>query len=402
MDDVIVVGGRCAGAPLAMLLARAGLRVRVLERAHQLGDVLSGHMVKPAGVARLRAWCLYDQVLATGVPPLRSATLWLDGQPRPMPSPPPGLEPIAPRRAWLDPVLLGAAAQAGARVERGVSVTGVLVAGNRVTGVQTSEGPRPARFVVGADGRRSRIARSVGAAAYVFEKPVSIAYYTYWEKTGIDHAHVWLEPRRFFGLFPVGDERVLAFVQAPHREFDAFRADAARRYRREFAVRPALAELIGDGQPAEKVRGSADLPTFFRTSTGPGWALAGDAGHHKDPAIARGIADAFRDADLLSDAILAGWDSDLDAAVARYPMRRDACSRPLSDANLDFARLDGSTESLSERWLKMAQLERSLEAPPGYSAHSWAGSTAVAGSCALAHAGNNASASAEGVPGSAL
>jgi flavin-dependent dehydrogenase len=361
MDDVIVVGGRCAGAPLAMLLARAGLRVRVIERAHELGDVVSGHMVKPAGVARLRAWGLYDEVLATGVPPLRSVTLWLDGCPSPMPSPPPGFEPIAPRRTRLDPVLLQAAAQAGAQVEHGVSVTGVLTAGDRVTGVQTSCGPRAARLVVGADGRHSRIARSVGATAYVDEPPATIAYYTYWERTGIDQLHVWLEPGRFFGVFPVGDDRVLAFVQAPHREFDAFRADPINRYRSEFANRSALAELIGGGEPAEKLRGIGELPTFFRTSAGPGWALAGDAGHHKDPVVARGIADAFRDADLLSAAILAGWDSGLDAAVARYPAQRDACSRPLSDANLDVAHLDGATESLAERWTRMTQLERSLD-----------------------------------------
>jgi 2-polyprenyl-6-methoxyphenol hydroxylase-like FAD-dependent oxidoreductase len=112
MDDVVVVGGRCAGAPLAMSLARAGLGVRLIERAPELGDVISGHMVKPSGVARLRSWGLYDEVVATGAPPLRSITLWLDGDPRTMPTPPPGLEPIAPRRTHLDPILLEAAARA--------------------------------------------------------------------------------------------------------------------------------------------------------------------------------------------------------------------------------------------------------------------------------------------------
>jgi 2-polyprenyl-6-methoxyphenol hydroxylase-like FAD-dependent oxidoreductase len=361
MDDVLIVGGRCAGAPLAMLLARAGLRVHVIERAHQLGDVVSGHMIKPAGVARLRAWGLYDDVLASGVPPLRSITLWLDGQPHPMPTPPPGFEPIAPRRTRLDPILLDAAAQAGAHVERGVSVTDVLTDGERVTGVATSRGARQARLVVGADGRHSRIARAVRATPYVFEQPVTFAYYTYWRGTRIDQLHAWLQSGRFFGMFPVGDDRVLAFVQAPRTEFDVFRADPVNRYRTEFAARPALAALIGDGEPVERLRGIGELPTFFRASAGRGWALAGDAGHHKDPVIARGIADAFRDADMLSTAILTGWDRDLDSAVATYPAQRDACSRPLSDANLDLAHLDGSTESLGDRWINMARLERSLD-----------------------------------------
>jgi 2-polyprenyl-6-methoxyphenol hydroxylase-like FAD-dependent oxidoreductase len=361
MDDVVIVGGRCAGAPLAMLLARAGLRVRVIERARELGDVVSGHMIKPAGVARLRAWGVYGEVLATGVPPLRSITLWLDGQPQRMPTPPPGLEPIAPRRTQLDPIMLEAAAQAGAHVECGVSVSDVLADGDRVTGVQSSRGPRPARLVVGADGRHSRIARAVRATTYAFEPPVTFAYYTYWRGTGIEQLHAWLQPGRFFGMFPVADDVVLAFVQAPRIEFEAFRADPMNRYRGEFAARPPLAELIGDGDPVERLRGIGELPTFFRTSAGPGWALAGDAGHHKDPVIARGITDAFRDADLLSAAILAGWDGDLDAAVQNYPTQRDACSRPLSDANLDLAHLDGSTQSLGARWSHMAQLERSLD-----------------------------------------
>jgi 2-polyprenyl-6-methoxyphenol hydroxylase-like FAD-dependent oxidoreductase len=246
-------------------------------------------------------------------------------------------------------------------VELGVSARGVLTDGERVTGVETTHGPRPARLVVGADGRYSRIARSAGAATYFFQEPVTFAYYTYWQGTRVEHLHAWLEPNRFFGLFPTADDLALIFVQAPHREFEAFRADPANHYRAEFAARPELANLIGDGTPVERLHGTSELPTFFRTSAGPGWALIGDAGHHKDPVIARGIADAFRDADVLSAAILAGWDTDLDAAVAGYPGQRDMCSRPLSDANLDLAHLDGSAESLGERWITMAQLERRVD-----------------------------------------
>ncbi|HVW79441.1 MAG TPA: hypothetical protein VHB69_00670 [Mycobacteriales bacterium] len=179
--------------------------------------------------------------------------------------------------------------------------------------------------------------------------------------TAVQGLHAWLEPGRFFGVFPVAVDQALAFFQAPRGEFAAFRADPMTSYRAELSARPGLAELIGDGEPVERLRGLSELPTFFRTSPGPGWALIGDAGHHKDPVVARGMADAFRDADVLSAAILAGWDGDLDAAVASYPVERDKCSRPLSEANLDVARLEGPADSLGRRWLELGALERRLD-----------------------------------------
>ncbi len=114
---------------------------------------------------------------------------------------------------------------------------------------------------------------------------------------------------------------------------------------------------------AEQLRGTAALPTFFRTSSGPGWALAGDAGHHKDPAIARGIADAFRDADLIASAVVGGWHGDLQAALAEYGHQRDQCAIPLSDANLSVARLDMATGALGAAWFRMAGLEQALDDP---------------------------------------
>jgi 2-polyprenyl-6-methoxyphenol hydroxylase-like FAD-dependent oxidoreductase len=98
-DDVVVVGGRCAGAPTAMLLARAGLAVRFLERSAQLGDIVSGHLIKPAGVARLRRWNVLDAVLATGCPRLDDRVLWLGGQPHSRPSP--GSDAFTARTALL-------------------------------------------------------------------------------------------------------------------------------------------------------------------------------------------------------------------------------------------------------------------------------------------------------------
>ena len=362
-DDVVVVGARCAGSPTAMLLARAGLRVRLLERSVRLGDVVSGHLIKPAGVARLRRWNMLDAVLATGCPQLDDRVLWLDGKPHRAPTPEPGTGTIAPRRTVLDPILLAAAEQAGARVEMGVSVHGLLRDGERVTGVRTSAGERHARLVIGADGRNSRIARLAGAQTYHDQPPVTFGYYTYWRGCPVTAVHALLEPGRFFGAFPVGGGLVLAFVQGPRDEYLTFRRDPLTAYVSELRSRPALAGLLADAVIAERLRGTAALPTFFRVPSGPGWALAGDAGHHKDPLIARGIADAFRDADLVASAVVDGWDGDLDEALAGYGRQRDQCAIPLSDANLSVARLDLPTEQLGTAWFQMAGLEQALDNP---------------------------------------
>src|SRR5690348_2528333 len=128
-----------------------------------------------------------------------------------------------------------------------------------------------------------------------------------------------------------------------HAGFAAARRDPKQFYLRALHERPAIAAALAGGTVAERLRGSADLPTFLRAAAGPGWVLVGDAGHHKDPLGARGIADAFRDADLVAAAATAHWDGDLDAALADYPAQRDSCARPLSAANLAVARLDVET-----------------------------------------------------------
>ena len=177
----------------------------------------------------------------------------------------------------------------------GVSVHGLLREGGRVTGVTTSAGERRARLVIGADGRNSRIARLAGAKTYHDHPPVTFAYYTYW-RGGPAAGYAWLEPGRFFGIFSVGSGLTLAFVQGPRSEYPAFRRNPLAAYVSDLRS-TAPAGLLGEAVIAERLRGTAALPTFFRMSSGPGWALVGDAGTTRT-VIACGIADAFRDADL--------------------------------------------------------------------------------------------------------
>jgi flavin-dependent dehydrogenase len=362
VDDVLVVGGRCAGASTALLLARAGLRVRLVERSRRLGDVVSGHLIKPLGVRLLHEWGLLGGLLEAGTPPLHDRVLWLEGQRLEAPPLPPGVRPpIAPRRTVLDPLLLDAARSAGVAVEAGVSVDRVLRDGARVVGVGTSAGERRARLVIGADGRRSRLADLVAAPYARYDAPVTFAYYTYWRGSRITELNVWLEEGLFIGMFPTNDDLALAFIQQPVAGFVAARRAPMETYLVAMHSRQPVRDLLGDGVIAERLRGIADLPSFFRVSVGPGWALAGDAGHHKDPVIARGISDALRDADLIAAAVVAGWDADLDEALAEYPVRRDRDAGPLAAANLDVARLDGGTGGLARAWMEMTALEREID-----------------------------------------
>ena len=362
MTDVVVVGGRCAGAPTAMLLARAGLSVRLLERSACLGDVVSGHLIKPAGVARLRRWKVLDAVLATGCPRLYDRVLWLGGQPQHAPAPELDTAPIAPRRTLLDPILLTAAAQAGVEVEMGVSVHGLLRQGERVTGVTTSAGARRARLVIGADGRNSRIARLAGANTYHDHPPVTFAYYTC---TGAAARSRACTP----GSNPAGSSassRSEAASRSPSCKDLAPstpRSAATRSRPTSASCGRVLRWPAGEAVIAEQLRGTAALPTFFRISSGPGWALVGDAGDYKDPVIARGIADAFRDADLAASAVVDGWPGDLEAALAEYERQRDQCAIPLSDANLGIAQLDMAAGALGAAWFQMTGLEQALDDP---------------------------------------
>jgi flavin-dependent dehydrogenase len=217
-----------------------------------------------------------------------------------MPAPPDGALPaLAPRRLVLDHMLLEAARSAGAEIREGTAVTRLLWRGDRLVGVMARDRDGKTRseraeIVIGADGRNSFVARAVNAPLYADVGTVSIGYYSYWSDFPANGIEIYFNPHSIVGLFPTHDDRVLTFVQRPIDERAVFKENLESNYLRSLRSVKSVAERMANARLAERIRGMVELPNFFRRPCGPGWALVGDAGHHKDPLVARGISDLDR------------------------------------------------------------------------------------------------------------
>ena len=344
MYDAIIVGARAAGSPTAMLLALKGHRVLLVDRATFPSDTLSTHYIHQPGVARLHNWGLLDRLIATGCPPSRGLTFdvgpfALAGTPPPSDG---AVEGYAPRRTVLDNLLLEAAAEAGAEVRTGFPVDELVYEDDAVVGIKGGSGVERARVVIGADGRNSFVARAVQAPEYDARPGLACAYYTYWG--GIDGGDVELYPREgrmVMGGAATHDDLKIVIVFWPRDEFHSVRADVERSFHDALSLAPPLAERLAAGERADRFYGVGDLPFWYRKPYGPGWALVGDAGYHKDPITAQGITDAFRDAELLADALDAGFTGarPLDQALADYECFRNEETRGLYELTYEFASL---------------------------------------------------------------
>jgi 2-polyprenyl-6-methoxyphenol hydroxylase-like FAD-dependent oxidoreductase len=349
--DVIVVGARVAGSPTAMLLARRGYRVLLVDRMTFPSDVISSHFIHAYGVARLARWGLLPRLLATGCPPVsRLASDW--GAIRLTGTPPPyeGVNfGVCPRRIVLDALLLDAAIEAGVEVEQAAGVTGLTFDGDRVTGVTLRRQGGPpvpvtARYVVGADGMNSLVARTVGANEYHTVASLTTTFLTYFENLPMDRLLIHWRPGRCVPAIPTNDGLTVVLCGWPHSEWKTYRSDIEKHYFDTIYTRasPEFAERVRGARRVGRIVGSHHAPNFFRKPYGPGWALVGDAGYHKDPVTALGISDAFRDVELLTDAVhqcLSGASTD-EAAFGHYERRRNELAEPLFRYTLEQARYE--------------------------------------------------------------
>jgi flavin-dependent dehydrogenase len=342
MYDAIVVGARCAGSPTAMLLARAGYRVLLLDKSTFPSDKLSTHYIQPQGVACLEAWGLLDALIATNTPPIASFTVF-SGDDILMQPPMDGVA-YCPRRYLLDKILVDAAVAAGAVLREGFRVDEIMMDGDVVTGIEGHARDRKplretARYVIGAEGHHSLVAKTVHAPTYREREALTGGYYSYFSGVDLPGAEVHISERGGVLAFPTNDGLVCVAAGRARSEFHAYRANIEETFFSILDASPEFAAKIRAGKREERWMGTADVPNFFRKPYGPGWALVGDAGYMKDPTTGWGIADAFRDAGLLAKALDLTFSGKLPAeeSLAGYQQRRDAAALPVYEITLQMA-----------------------------------------------------------------
>jgi len=343
--DAVIIGARCAGAATALLLARSGAKVLLVDRQAYGSDALSTHALMRGAVLQLTRWGLIPDITSERTPAIRSATFHYGSEAVRVPVKSEyGTECLfAPRRTVLDRLLVDAARKAGARVRHGVLLSELLFASDgRVIGValkdeRGSSTTVRAEIVVGADGRQSTVARLVNARTYVEGSNASGLTFGYVENLRHDGLHWYFGKNVAAGVIPTnGGHCVFAAVPAP-RFSATFRDDVQRGFLQVLeASCPELRADVERDTLIGRLRGFGGAATRLRHCHGPGWALVGDAGYFKDPLTAHGITDALRDAELLSRAIVAGGAH----ALAAYQRQRDALSLPflrLTDAIASFS-----------------------------------------------------------------
>jgi flavin-dependent dehydrogenase len=343
--DAVIVGARCAGAATALLLARSGAKVLLVDRQAYGSDTMSTHALMRGGVLQLNRWGLIPGIAAANTPAIRATTFHYGSDAiRVAIKPEHGVDCLyAPRRTVLDRHLVDAARKAGADVQHGVIVTELLFAPNgRVTGVtlRDANGSRTAiraGIVIGADGRQSTVAGLVKARTDVECAYSAGLVYGYFENLEQDGSHWYYGANCAAGVIPTNGGHCV-FAAVPAQRFSAtFRGDITGGFLQILdATEPGRRDRVERGSPIGRLRGFGGARGFLRQCHGPGWALVGDAGYFKDPLTAHGITDALRDAELLAIGIADGSTR----ALERYQRERDALSLPflhITDAVASFS-----------------------------------------------------------------
>ena len=213
MYDAIIVGARCAGSPTAMLLAREGYRVLLVDRARFPSDTISTLVVWPHGAEILDHWGLLDGLVATGCPPV-ARNMIFDVGPFALKGGVEGANAgrggLCPRRTVLDKLLADAAVESGAELREEVSVEELLWDEDRVVGLRGRRHgggsfEERARVVIGADGVHSFVAKAVEAPEYDVKPPLGTYYYSYYSGFEAEDIEQYVRDYQAAACFPTHD-----------------------------------------------------------------------------------------------------------------------------------------------------------------------------------------------------
>jgi 2-polyprenyl-6-methoxyphenol hydroxylase-like FAD-dependent oxidoreductase len=359
--DVIIAGARCAGASTAMLMARLGLRVLVVDPMQRGSDTLSTHALMRGAVFQLHKWGLLDDIRSAGTPVIQSTTFHYGEEVITLPIKKrddiDGL--YAPRRTVLDSILIDAAEAAGAEIHFGHSVVDLLrdgkghVYGAVVADQKGNSTTIEAELVVGADGLRSRVARILKAEVTFSARHATASIYSHRKNIGLDGFHWFYNVGAAVGAIPTNDGDTCVFASLPPARFEQHRGSGLETLYQDVLndVSPELARTVAASAHSGKVRAFPGQPGFLRKSAGPGWALVGDAGYFKDPLTAHGITDAFRDAELLAEAMACGGGHKLSG----YEEERDELVRGLLEVTDRIASFEWDLDEVKVHHLDLSR-----------------------------------------------
>lgn len=331
--DAVVVGGRVAGALTAAGLGRRGLSVAVLEARTFPSATLSTHFFRGDGlVRRLAELDLLGPVLALGAPRLVCEYFYLGGGAEPQRQDP--QEPgeagfcLSVQRESLDAVVAEhVAALPNVHFHTGVRVDDVVRDGDAVVGVRDESGrDYLAPLTVGADGRRSVVARRVGAGLQEHHRATRLMYYGYWtgwtgpDGSAPDGPEFSLAGNEIVYVFPSDAGRACIALSIPVSRQEQAHEDGPGFFRSRLERHAGLWPRFAAAAPTGRLFCAPPEDSVVRAAAGPGWALVGDAGTHQDPWTGFGMDTAARQAEELTKAVTEHGASWADA----YAAARDA------------------------------------------------------------------------------
>lgn len=350
MYDVIVVGGGVAGASTAMLLARRGRGVLLVDRPDPPGGGGRASVISAAGLLLLDRWGVLATLRADGTHEADALAVSSSS----------GTVRVLERTATVASPALGellweAARASGAEVRGRFTVKEVVWRDGRVVGVVGSEDDRharyvEARFVVGADGRQSVVARAANAPVLRDDPSATCCYSTCWTGAAVPSAELHVGPGAVAALLPLPGGLTCVRVAVPVERWAHYKRNPEATYLSALSSLELLAARLAGAGRVERFFGTADMSACVRQGVGPGWVLVGDAARHAGGILSRGVGHALVQAELAAaalDGVLRGAPGGEDD-LARYPAVADELLGPAEDLTTALTSCDRPAASIAD------------------------------------------------------